>query len=67
MNQVGEWRQSDSFILKVIRSPENDLRGLVQHARTGEKMPFHDLASLGEAIDALRRWIAREESPRRHG
>ena len=64
MEEVSEWRQSDSFILRVVRSTGDDLHGLVQHARTGEKMPFRDLASLGEAIVTLRRWMADTSSTR---
>jgi hypothetical protein len=57
MDEVTEWRQSDSFIVRVFRSAGGELCGLIQHARTGDKVRFQDLASLGEAIAEIRRRI----------
>jgi hypothetical protein len=50
MDQATEWRESDTFVVRVFRSPGGGLTGLVQHVRTGEKAPFQGLESLGAAM-----------------
>lgn len=54
MDQGGEWRASDTFVVRVFRGGSGGLTGLVQHVRTGERMPFRDLASLGDLLARLR-------------
>jgi hypothetical protein len=61
MDEVSEWRQSDSFIVRVFRSAGGELSGLIQHARTGDKVRFQDLASLGEAIAEIRRRVTDDD------
>jgi hypothetical protein len=50
MDQGAEWRESDTFVVRVFRSVGGGVTGLVQHVRTGEKAPFQGLESLGAAM-----------------
>jgi hypothetical protein len=55
MDQGGEWRESDTFVVRVFRSGGGSLTGLVQHVRTGERVPFQGLESLGETLARMTR------------
>jgi hypothetical protein len=50
MDQQGESRESDTFVVRVFRSGTGSLAGVVQHVTTGERVPFQDLESLGDTV-----------------
>jgi hypothetical protein len=50
MAQNPEWRDSDIFVVRVFRREGGDLTGVVQHVRSGEKVVFQALESLGEVM-----------------
>lgn len=43
-------RESDIFVVRVFGGSGAAFNGLVHHVRTGERVPFQGLESLGEAI-----------------
>ncbi len=53
MDLGAEWRESDTFVVRVFRSVGAGLTGVVQHVRTGEKAPFQGLEGLGAAITRM--------------
>ena len=50
MDQNAEWRESDIFVVRVFRREGGDLTGVVQHVRTGEKVVFQAIESLGDVM-----------------
>lgn len=55
-----EPRPFETFVVKLRRAPTGEIHGLVHSIRTGEKLPFHGLAALGEALAHL----AGDDEPR---
>jgi len=55
MDQGGAWRESDTFVVRVFRSVGGGLTGLVQLVRTGERVPFQGLESLGATLTRMTR------------
>ena len=55
MEREREWRQADIFVVKVFRVEGGTLAGFVQHVRTGEKVSFQGLESLGDAMAHMSR------------
>lgn len=65
MNNSKDWRQSDAYLIKVFRGT-TDLRGFVEHVRTGEKHRFQGLQGLGVAIARMRVRRERDGETRRN-
>jgi hypothetical protein len=57
---VSELRPFETFVVRLMRAPAGEIRGLVHNVRTGEKLPFDGLAGLGEALVHL---AGRDEAP----
>jgi hypothetical protein len=55
MDKEEKWRESDIFVVRVFRSEGGDLTGVVQHVRTGEKVAFQELDSVGQTIAQMAR------------
>jgi hypothetical protein len=58
MEPGDEWRESDTFVIRVFRAPDAGLMGVVQHVRTGERASFQDLTTLGATLASMRRSAA---------
>jgi hypothetical protein len=53
LHTVSDPRPFETFVVRLMRAPAGEIRGLVHNVRTGEKLPFEGLAALGEALAHL--------------
>jgi hypothetical protein len=50
MDRNAEWRETDTFVVRVSRGRDGGLTGFVQHVATGERLPFQALDGLGDIV-----------------
>jgi hypothetical protein len=53
MEQTEHLAEYTTFIVRVWQDDAGRMSGVVERVRTGEKMPFHGLESLGRAVAAF--------------
>ena len=63
MGQAREWRESDIFVVRVFRSIGGDLTGVVQHVRSGEKVTFQAIDTIGDVLARMVRPPAEPPRP----
>jgi hypothetical protein len=53
MEQTEHLGEYTTFIVRVWQDDAGRMSGVVERVRTGEKIPFHGLESLGRAVASL--------------
>jgi hypothetical protein len=53
MDQIGDPRRPDTFVVRLVPGQTEQISGLIHNVRTGERRRFEGLEGLGVAIEDL--------------